>query len=216
MTRPTKPAKQRIITTLSMEMMGVPENEQCMIYEHFETAIAKGIILAVQDSTDTFEAKYVNLSGETVTETRPEEHLETNDAWTKWLAEQRLASKYHVIRVRKEYTATSAALTGDANVFEVIAAMRRDDLIERKQAAERQNDKPATKARTRRKTAQTPSPPVSPKTKKPNPQPVTPTLTGAQNSSTSQASPPSDTGAEPAPTPALSTSPARTSATAND
>jgi len=100
------------------------------------------------------------MLGETVTKKRPEEHLETNDAWVKWLAEQRLASKYHVIETQRNYTVTGAVLTEDANAFEVIANMRRQAVISQRKTPEQQDDKPVSKSKSKNRTVENPKPPT--------------------------------------------------------
>lgn len=161
MTIPMEPVKQQIIKPLSMEVAGIPENEQCMIYTHFDAAIAEGIIIAVQHQSQMFETTYVALNGETITEKRAEEYIEINDAWSKWLAEQRLASKYHVMKLRKEYQITDTMLHENTDVFDVMAAMRRNDLIKQRQAEDKRRNKPAVKGKTKVRT--------SSKTRKPVP-----------------------------------------------
>ena len=125
---PIPSLQRRTITQLSMELIDVPPEEQCFIFEQFEAAIRKGTINAVQDSSGTFEAEYIGSDGETVKRSCPEEHVEVTEAWKKWLAEQRSASRYHVMKVTRTFVSTQDLLHKNDTEFDTLARLRRQSL----------------------------------------------------------------------------------------
>lgn len=137
-------SKQQILSTLSMELVGVPEDEQCKIFEQFEEGIKQGVFLAAPDRRQKFTAKYINLKGQMTEEQRTEEHIQITDDWTKWFTEQRAASRYHVKRFRADFTVTPDELKTQPDTFEMMAKMRRELLAEKKSKA-RQTAKSAPK-----------------------------------------------------------------------
>ncbi|WP_407542149.1 hypothetical protein Q0M94_17940 (plasmid) [Deinococcus radiomollis] len=141
----TNPKKttQISITTLSMELISIPPTEQCYIHENYENALRRRIFRALKDESATYKARYYNSAGELVEEDRPEEHVETSDAWKAWLEEQRAASKLQIIKVRRDYRITADQISKNPTDFEVLAKLRQADLEREARAAQAKKEAPA-------------------------------------------------------------------------
>ena len=135
------------IVQLSVELLDVPKNELCKVFEHFDDALTGELFTAVQDVKETFEVTFVNLSGEEVKETFPEEHIASGEGWERWLAEQRQASRWHVIRVTEEFRIDAASVTVPGE-FEMLARLRIEALQKKKKEADRLKKKGGAVAAT--------------------------------------------------------------------
>ena len=123
------------ISTLSMELMTIPENEQAFIFEHFEEALRKNLIAALPDEKQTFKATYIDRSGKQVTERKHEKHIVVNPAWEKWVNEQCERSRYHQMKIKGDFATTADRITANPEEFELMLKMRREELIWREREA---------------------------------------------------------------------------------
>jgi len=112
----------------SSALLNIPEDEMCKVIEQFEAAIRNGTVTAVRDKTKRFKAEYRDLNDQLGEYEHPEEYIQLTEQWSKWLAEQRLASRYHLMKIRNDFSITTELLETHPEQFEVIAQMRREAL----------------------------------------------------------------------------------------
>ena len=155
-----KGGSQIFITTLSMELISIPETEQCYIHENFTNALRRRIFRAVQDETATYKAKYYTSTGELIEEERPDEHVEASAPWKTWLEKQRSASKLQLIKLRRHYRITADQISKNPADFELLAKLRQADLEREARAKTAKKEAPVApvKASTPQKRAQPSSP----------------------------------------------------------